>query len=174
MEERLNKREKRKGIIFLLLSILWMAVIFMFSAQTGQVSDSQSGFLTDIVCKLIPFEISESGKNLLIFIIRKMAHFTEYAILGILYFNMLFSFSMYKKNQEHIHKAEKKVVFKIVLLAASLCMLYAMSDEYHQSFSDGRSPAVRDVIIDTFGGFAGCLSAFFACTVMEKRKVRKR
>lgn len=173
MEERLNKREKRKGIIFLLLSILWMAVIFMFSAQTGDVSGSQSGFLADIVCKLIPFELSEDGKNILIFIIRKMAHFTEYAILGILYFNMLFCFSIYKKNQENIHKAWKKEVFKIVLLAAVLCMLYAMSDEFHQSFSDGRSPAVRDVIIDTFGGFAGSLSAFFVCTVREKRKVRK-
>ena len=151
-----------------------MAVIFMFSAQTGEVSNSQSGLLMDIVCKLIPFELSESGINTLVFIIRKMAHFTEYAILGILYFSTIYCFSMYKRNQENIHKAKEWSGFKTVLMAAVLCMLYAISDEFHQSFSDGRSPAVRDVIIDTFGGFAGSMSAVFCVYIAGKRKVRKR
>lgn len=163
MEEKYNKNEKRKGAVFLLLSILWMAVIFMFSAQTGEVSHKQSGFLTDIVRRLIPFELSESEMDTVTFIIRKLAHFTEYAILGALYFETVYYLVMYKKLM-------KKLYYKTVLLATALCMMYAVSDEFHQYFTDGRSPSVRDVIIDTLGGFAGSMLVMLIICVAAKKK----
>lgn len=161
MEEKFKVREKRKGIIFLLLSLLWMAVIFMFSAQTGDESGRQSGFLAEIVERLIPFELSEGGMETLTFIIRKAAHFTEYAVLGALYFETAYCFR---------YEGKKKSCYKTVLLTTVLCMLYAMSDEFHQSFTDGRSPAVRDVIIDTCGGFAGGMLVLFIVCIRKKNK----
>ena len=169
MEERFRERKKRKGIVFLLLSILWMAVIFMFSAQTGEASDTQSGFLTKLVCKLIPFELSDSGIDTLTFIIRKAAHFTEYAILGALYFETVYSFAAYRKNEMNIYRNDRRGAWKTVLFTTALCLLYAMSDEFHQSFTDGRSPAVRDVIIDTCGGFAGSMFILLIANIAGKK-----
>lgn len=165
MEEKYNKREKIKCIVFLLLSILWMAVIFMFSAQTGEESDAQSGFLTNLICKLIPFQLSEGGIDNLTLIIRKMAHFTEYAILGVLYFNTAHYFMAYRKNEKNIYGGNGRAACKAVAFTTALCMLYAMSDEFHQSFTDGRSPALRDVIIDMCGGFAGSMLALLIINI---------
>lgn len=46
---------------------------------------------------------------------------------------------------------------RAIIIAATISILYAMSDEWHQTFVPGRSPAVQDVLIDT----AGILIAFF-------------
>ena len=45
-----------------------------------------------------------------------------------------------------------KVIYVVII-----CMLYAISDEIHQSFSDGRTPMIRDVFIDTMGSLTGSL-----------------
>ncbi len=42
-------------------------------------------------------------------------------------------------------------------LALGLCILYALSDEYHQSFVPGRSSRLTDVGIDTTGSLIGLL-----------------
>lgn len=132
-----------------------------------------------MVCRLIPFKLSEGATDTLVFIIRKMAHFTEYAILGILYLGTAYYFVRYreikdsKEIKEGRYKADNKKKIRLVLLASVICMLYAISDEFHQSFTDGRSPAVRDVIIDTCGGFAGSILAFFCMQAAGKRKERK-
>lgn len=180
MEENLNKRNIRKGMIFLLLSVLWMAVIFIFSSQTGDDSGKQSDFLASLVCKIIPAELSESGLDNLTFFIRKLAHFTEYAVLGILYYEMIYSFSennsdrkQHKDEMQDINKAEHKNKHKpkiMVAIVIVMCMLYASSDEFHQSFTDGRSPSVRDVCIDTCGGAAGCMLTCFIINRKNKKK----
>ena len=40
-------------------------------------------------------------------------------------------------------------------LVISLCFIYAITDEFHQSFVPGRAPEVRDVLIDTLGSSVG-------------------
>jgi VanZ family protein len=42
-----------------------------------------------------------------------------------------------------------------VVAALCLTILYAVSDELHQGFTLGRTPSVRDVFIDAFGGLIG-------------------
>jgi VanZ family protein len=41
------------------------------------------------------------------------------------------------------------------LIAFFLTVLYAATDEWHQSFTPERSPAIKDVCIDAAGGFIG-------------------
>ena len=71
---------------------------------------------------------------------RKLAHFMIYMVLG------LVSYLALPKGWS----AKKKIGFVI-----SLCFLYAITDEFHQSFVPGRGPEVRDVFIDTLGGSVG-------------------
>ncbi|HEX5582385.1 VanZ family protein [Gaiella sp.] len=101
--------------------VAWAAVIFAFSA----VPSLGTGLGTwDLV-------------------LRKLAHFTEYAILGAL-----------------LARATRRSWVALVLAA-----LYAASDEVHQTFVEGRHGAVRDVAIDTVGALVGV----FAWTRWRRR-----
>jgi VanZ family protein len=82
--------------------------------------------------------------------IKKIFHFLIFGVLSILYLNTL--------------KWRKPILetgFKIFLVSLALTVLYASSDEYHQSFSVGRHPSVRDVFIDTSGAMAFLGITFF-------------
>jgi VanZ like protein len=70
-------------------------------------------------------------------VLRKIAHFCEYAILGLLLVRAL--------GREP--------------LAAAAGIAYAGSDELHQHFVRGRHAAFRDVAIDAAGVLAGLLLA---------------
>jgi len=71
------------------------------------------------------------------FIIKKTAHVVEYAILSFLLYRALVNSGVSKN--------------KAGIWAIFLCVLYGLSDEYHQSFTPGRTPKLRDVGFDTIG-----------------------
>ena len=98
-------------------------------------SSNQSNFIVDIVVNILKIDNIE----LLSLIIRKLAHFTEYFILGILVINMF--------NRNNI---SNKYLISIIL-----CIIYACTDEVHQFFVPGRSCQVTDVIIDSMGSIMG-------------------
>ena len=144
---------KRHGIVLSLLLVLAvMVMIYCFSAQTGEESGSLSGRITGWLLRvLIPdFETMEPDaqqnlKDIFGLVIRKLAHFSEYALLG---------FSLYL----HITQLQKKWSVRLPLLWAwGIGTLYAASDEFHQSFVGGRGPSVVDVMIDSAGVIAGVL-----------------
>ena len=94
--------------------LAWAAVIFAFSS----IPSLSSGL---------------GGWDL---VLRKLAHLTEYAILGAL-----------------LLRATRRP-----WLALALAALYAASDEVHQHFVEGRHGAPLDVGIDTLGALAGILA----------------
>jgi len=71
------------------------------------------------------------------FIVKKTAHMTEYAIFTVLLYRAFLGGGASKK--------------KAFLYAFLVCVLYAMTDEFHQSFTPGREPTLRDVGFDTIG-----------------------
>ena len=71
------------------------------------------------------------------FVIKKTAHMVEYAILTILVYRALLSKGIKSNNA--------------ALMAIFTSVVYGASDEYHQSFTPGREPRIRDVIFDTIG-----------------------
>ena len=75
--------------------------------------------------------------------IRKIAHFTVYITLGLLVINGFRRSGL---------KEAKYYSFAIVI-----CILYAISDEFHQSFVPGRGLSVFDVLIDSSGAIMGVL-----------------
>lgn len=118
--------------IFRLLTLGIMLTIFWFSNQNANVSDTQSGFFA----MLLPF--------LPVWVIRKTAHMTLYAILAFC-----------------AACSQIKPSFKKVLL---FCACYACTDEFHQLFIPGRSGEIRDVCIDCLGACIG----FLLCTGIKK------
>lgn len=116
-----------------LLAIAWMIFIFIMSSFNSIESSSQSGFIVNIISNILNINNTE----ILSLIIRKLAHFTEYLILGILVSNAI-----------HIHN-------KKIYLAIIICIIYAISDEIHQLFVPGRSCQITDICIDTLGTLTG-------------------
>ncbi len=146
-------------ITAVLLLLVWMIFIFLLSAQTADESSEMSGSLIAAVVKVFNpnfDELTEAEKEELIedfqFIVRKGAHFTAYAVLGVLSF---LSVITYKKIPFNIRAAIGWVV----------CLLYSVGDEIHQTFIPGRSGEVRDVCIDV----CGSALAILVCGVLGKK-----
>lgn len=117
------------------LVAIWMIIIFLMSSFDSVESSNQSNFIVNIITNIFKIENIE----LLSFIIRKLAHFTEYLILGLLVANM------FTKNN----------INNLYLISIILCIIYATSDEIHQLFVPGRACQIRDVLIDSIGSITG-------------------
>ena len=123
-----------KKIVKLLLIIIWLLVIFLFSNQDGSTSTS----LTNGILEKYLFFVDS---DIFFMIIRKMAHITEYFILGILFLNFINEF-----------KIDKKIVVSILI-----CFILASFDEFHQLFIPDRTGCLLDVFIDMIGASLGIL-----------------
>ena len=142
--------QKHSIVLSLLLVIAVMVMIFCFSAQTGEQSGATSGRITTWVIDLfvpdfenMTAENQESLRYTVGLVIRKLAHFSEYALLG---FTLML----------HIRQIMKKTQVKLPWLWAWVIgTLYAASDEFHQGFVADRGPSVVDVMIDSSGVIAG-------------------
>lgn len=158
MEEIEEKRSLRKRLVWCPV-VLWMALIFAFSAQPADESAALSDGIVEVIVdkvisnfdQLTPGE-QEALSSQWSFIVRKTAHAFVYTVLGVL---TAFALSQTKTNG----KCQ-------MITAMSICFIYAMSDEFHQLFVPGRSGEIRDVLIDSTGAFLGIL--FF--TLLSKRK----
>ena len=82
----------KKRIIFLILTILWMALIFWFSSKTASDSTVQSTSVTEWFFSIFIDNPSPKLVDTAENVIRKIAHFTEYFILGGLVFGTVKSF----------------------------------------------------------------------------------
>ena len=139
---------KIKRILFGILTIITCIIIFIFSSQNGEKSGLTSrGFVRKIVeITGITNDLNEEEKEEVIencqFVVRKLAHFSIYAILGI---NILGFVNTYKNL-----KLQSQI--EITLFSG---FLYAVSDEFHQMFSGGRTASPKDVCIDTLGVLFG-------------------
>ena len=80
-------------------------------------------------------------------ILRKIAHMTEYAVL------FLLSIRSFKGTWQFRETGD------LVIAAFLFSVLYACSDEYHQTFIAGRCGCPQDVGLDTIGVFFGYLAA---------------
>ncbi len=75
------------------------------------------------------------------FIVKKAAHIVEYGIFAVLLYRALRGTGVEKLNAALISILES--------------VIYGATDEFHQSFTPGREPRVRDVVFDTIGAVGG-------------------
>ena len=134
----------RKKLIWI-LPLLWTAVIFSASLQSGEDSGALSGSITGMIYDFL----TKAGFSLtfetLHFLIRKAAHFTEYAILGILV-------------KTAIQKAPLLKSDTLSLL--SWMILIPLCDEGIQHFVSGRFGAIEDSLLDMSGFAFGALLVY--------------
>lgn len=97
------------------------------------------------------------GQTLTSFIVRKAAHFTEYAALSFLFANALYQSGARRWG----------------IWAAACTSLYAVTDEVHQIFVDGRSCQFSDWLLDTVGGIAGA-AVFFVLLCLLRQLWKKK
>ena len=143
---------KIKKIIYTVLLIMLLLVIFLFSNQTANKSQSTSdkvaSGIVDIVETVTKNEIKKDKRESIIentrFLVRKTAHFTLYFVLGIIVYLLFTSYGV------------KKIVFYSIIF----CFLYACGDEIHQLFLDGRTAKILDVCIDTCGSSLAVICLF--------------
>ena len=118
------------------LVILYLMFIFGNSLQTGEVSGSLSRQIAEAVVEFLKlFNIVISDFDLLHLVIRKLAHFTEFLLLG---------FLVQWVNSRQPLMTDKKYVFLLFLLAG-------FTDEFLQLFVDGRAGMLTDSLIDSSG-----------------------
>ena len=150
-------------IILILLILINCYIIFGFSSQNSDKSTSislkVSRFIIDIVYKKESQNIKEYKAKSIEHVIRKLAHFSIYTCLGILVILLLNTYNISKT---------KKIVSSIIF-----GILYATSDEIHQSFIPGRSAEFTDVLIDTTGIIFGICIIFIICNWFDKRRESK-
>ena len=144
-----KKLRQNKKVFHSILVIIWMFVIFNFSSQNGRKSTNTSDVVTSMVVNVTT---SVTNKNVSreevkkrvedsTFLVRKMAHFTEYLILGILVLQLLSDYTKINK--------------RMLIVSLIICYLYSVSDEVHQIFIPGRTAKVLDTFIDGAGSLVG-------------------
>ncbi|MCD7866769.1 MAG: VanZ family protein [Clostridiales bacterium] len=156
-------------------AVLMMILIFSFSAQTGEVSGELS---YEISYQIVETKNEVLGTNKsyyelaaeaesIHYYVRKAAHMTEYFLLAV-----AISFPLYVYGVRG---------FWLMLLAGIVCVGFAGLDEFHQSFVSDRTPAVKDVLIDSCGAFVGilmvqafCWSSTHTPTGKRKRKAKRK
>lgn len=148
--------------------VLWMVVIFCFSAQPGDLSSDFSDGFTHLVMSVINQLFSLGWEETKViemtamwdYPIRKLAHMTEFGILA----GLMLSVMKYYK------KIDTKV--KSYCVAWAGAVLYAVTDEFHQRFVPDRSGNWFDVCVDATGALIGLLVIWAVARIW--RKFRKR
>ena len=123
--------------------LVWMSVIYWFSAQNGEQSGNLSEGLLSWILSWFHISIHTELGSILHTVLRKLAHFSEYLILAVLIANVCAQWGMKGR--------------KMVWIAVCASALYAGLDEWHKSFVGGRPPKLMDVGIDSLGALCGAL-----------------
>ena len=147
-----------------------MVMIFCFSMETAEKSDETSGNITGIVIDVFYPEFEEypateqeqvySGIQV---VVRKMAHYSEYTLLGLLIRLCMESWYGYRM----------KRLRTLSLGAFGAGTIYACTDEAHQLAIDGRAGLWTDVLVDAGGVLAGILIAALLIRLMERMNEKR-
>lgn len=147
------KKVKILRIFLIILIVLWTLLIFSFSSQDGGESSGLSRMVVEffvkdpeLVDKIEPYA-------------RKIAHFSEYGLGGILFISL---FSTYDWSDR------RKIITSI-----SLGVWYAIMDEVHQLMVPGRSGALKDVYIDSLGFSTGVIGTLIIIKIFELIKEKR-
>jgi VanZ family protein len=117
--------------------IAWLAFISFASSDDFNAGNT-SRIIGPLILWLFP-NTSPETLAIVHFIMRKIAHFTEYAILGFL-----------AARAFHTHQ-------RWFLICVTLVVVYALLDEYHQSFVPSRTASIFDSLIDMAGGLTALI-----------------
>lgn len=157
MEDELQKSKRLERFFRYAPLVLWVGVILFLSSGQASMSNT-SRFVRPVLEFLFP---NAPEETLIIYhaYIRKLAHFTEYAILA-------FWASRAFSNSSRNFLRRFWFVFAFILIA-----LVASVDETNQSFINSRTGSIYDVLLDVSGGTAMILMFYLAQIYRSRRKI---
>jgi len=135
--------------------ILWISVIF-FASSTAGASKNTSIIIRPLLEWLFP-QAPAATLDIYHGYIRKLAHFTEYAVLA-----FFASRAFWYSSRPILQKFWFVWAFLFVAFVAS-------ADEYNQSFNDARTGSIYDALIDVSGGLTMILIWYFILKIKQKR-----
>lgn len=157
-----------KKLIVIILVVFSLGGMYYFSSQNAQMSGNQSQEVVRIIDKIRDKVTLQDEKLIKIqtniydklkrfgsksYIVRKMAHFSIYALIGTSLLLFIYEFS-------------KKLVLSS-LIAFFLSIIYACYDEYRQLSVPGRSGSIKDVFIDSSGALTGIILTFIIISIIK-------
>lgn len=134
--------------------VLWAVLIFIGSGDI--LSSSHTSIVVRLMRYLFP-NASPETLGLFHLLVRKAGHVTEYAILALLAARAFQTSSIVFLRRQWFW------------IALTLVLLYALSDEFHQSFVPSRGASIYDSLIDLSGGFLAL--AWLAIRLRAKQPV---
>lgn len=151
----MENKEFKNLIIFTVISVFLTIFIFSNSLKGSTATNSDSGFIMQIIKPFVD-KICNIDEELLHIIIRKLAHFTEFCWLGIATSCFCVLYKKYKNK---------------FLLGSNLfyCLFIGVTDEFIQSFT-GRTSMVSDVLIDFSGALFGIVLVYLINLIYNKCK----
>lgn len=150
-----------RGILIVLL-LCTFYIIFGFSSQDGKESGGISKRITNFILeKSSKYNSLEQTKKEEVSIrteriIRKIAHFSIYTLVGFLLMALFSTYENIKRKYQ-------------IYISAIIGILYAISDEIHQSFTPGRGPKITDVFIDSLGVFFGMAVILLIVEIINRK-----
>lgn len=153
-------------IILITLILGTFYVIFGFSSQDSKKSGGLSEKVTTFIAEkfnILKDKTTQERENIINKmekVIRKLAHFSIYTVVGILLMSFISTYNL---------KEGIRIIVSLVI-----GIIYAISDEIHQSFVPGRSPQITDVMIDTMGVLLGILLVMLCLNLFSKIKQRTK
>jgi VanZ family protein len=115
----------------------------MSELSTGAYSGSVTSWLLAQLLLSLHIHLTPQTFATVHFLIRKLAHCTEYAIFGLLLYHSF--------EPRHPERWDTRGALGALLVAG----LFSLADEYHQSFVPGRTASLADCGIDTAGALSG-------------------
>lgn len=156
----MNKSNSSRKYIISTLAI--MVFIFIQSSLGGEESGAQSGFIMEFLSRFFGGTPSEDFH----FWIRKIAHFTEYALLG-----TSLALLIWSPSGDAGKTNAPLPTPRYALIAWAIGAVYAVTDELHQALVPERSCEVRDMIIDAAGVLFGVLITAIILYYSRKKKL---
>ena len=150
---RAVKLKSKRAILFWTAALAWAALMFFFSTQNAEDSQTLSVGLSEIILKLLPF-IADTPEALNGFL-RKAAHFLIFTVEGFL------------TAAASMDTFAPKTACSV---SAFICMVMAGANEYSETFAADRSCEVRDMLIDFGGAVLGILIAVILRAYTRKER----
>ena len=146
----------KRWILYILLGL----IVFFIWDNSMQNGGSSDGFSLLFAETFVPI-VNKLGFHGNIWtlnrIVRKLAHLTEFTILGSVLYTIL----------------RRYITYGTVIKTIGLGMLIASLDEFIQLFSPGRSSQFSDILIDTVGVVIGILVVKLVYNIRYKRSTYK-
>jgi len=151
-----------KKILYWLPALFIMIIIFAFSSKPAEISGQSSMTIANRIYSIyerITGRVKNDEERLrdletVDHIVRKGAHITEFALLA-----AAMAWPLWISGLRRL---------RLALGTIGLTVIYAVSDEFHQTFVPGRSGEIRDVCIDAAGAVIGYFVFLTALNIRKK------